>query len=106
MMERVHSGIRYMGKKGEFEECARSNQRIQKRVSTEYGRCSATRAQRRDVPTRRTTREVYSKEVVWIVRQAIQPRILGEIGKKLETMEGQEASKKRNDENNPRRGRN
>ena len=106
MIERVHSGIGYMGKKREFKECARSNRRIRKRVLTGYGRCSATRAQRRDVPMRRTTKEVYGEEVVWMVRQAIQPRISGEIGKKLETMGGQEASKKRNDENNPRRGRN
>jgi len=30
---------------------------------------------------------------------------LEEIGKKLETMEGQETSKKRDDEDDPRRGR-
>jgi len=36
-----------------------------------------------------------------MVRQAIQPRILGKDEKKLEMMEGQEASKKRDDEDNP-----
>jgi len=29
-----------------------------------YGRCGVTRARRRDVPTKRTTREVYGEEVV------------------------------------------
>ena len=62
-MERVHSGIGYMGKKREFKECARSNRRIRKRVLTGYGRCSATRARRRDVPMRRTTKEVYGKKL-------------------------------------------
>jgi len=40
-----------------------------------------------------------------MVRQAIQPGILGKDGKELEAMEGQEASKKRDDEDDPRRGR-
>jgi len=30
-----------------------------------------TRARKRDVPTKRTTREVYGEKVVWMVRQAI-----------------------------------
>jgi len=64
-----------------------------------------TRVQRRDVPTKRTTREVYGKEVIWIVRQAIRPGILGKDGKKLEAMEGQEASKKRDNKDDSRRGR-
>jgi len=54
---------------------------------------------------KRTTREVYSEKVVWMVRQAIQPGILGKDGKELEAMEGQEASKKRDDEDDPGRGR-
>jgi len=70
-----------------------------------YGRCGVTRARRRNVPTKRTTREVYGEEVVWMVRQAIQLGILGKDGKELEMMEGQEASKKRDDENNPRKRR-
>ena len=65
-----------------------------------------TRAQKRDVPTKRTTREVYGEEVVWMVRQAIRPGILGKDGKELEAMEGQEAGKKRDNEGDPRRRRN
>jgi len=106
MLERIYSRIGYMGKKGEFEECTRSNQRIRERVSMGYGRCGATRAQKRDVPTRRTTREVYGEEVVQMVRQAIRPGILGKDGKELETMEGQEASKERGNEDDPGRRRN
>jgi len=94
-----------MGRKGEFKERVRSNQRIGERISTGYERCGATRARRRDVPMKRTTREVYGKEVVQMVRQAIQPGILGKDGKELEAMEGQEASKKRDDEDDPGRGR-
>jgi len=40
-----------------------------------------------------------------MVGQAIRPRILGKVRKKLETIEGQETGKKRDDEDNPRRGR-
>jgi len=40
-----------------------------------------------------------------MVRQAIRPGILGKDGKELEAMEGQEASKKRDDEDDPERGR-
>jgi len=36
----------------------------------------------------------------------IRPGILGKVRKKLETMEGQETGKKRDDKDNPRRGRN
>ena len=59
-----------------------------------------------DVQVWRITREVHGEGVIWMVRQTIRPGILGKIRKKLETMEGQETSKKRNDENDPRRGRN
>ena len=70
-----------------------------------YGRCGKTRTQRRNIPARRITREVHSKNVIWMVGQAIRPRILGKVRKKLETMKGQETSKKRDNEDNPRRGR-
>jgi len=40
-----------------------------------------------------------------MIGQAIRPGILGKVRKKLETMEGQETGKKRDDEDNPRRGR-
>jgi len=54
----------------------------------------------------RIARKIHSKETIWVVRQTVQPRILGKIGKKLETMEGQETGKKRNDKDNPRRRKN
>ena len=41
-----------------------------------------------------------------MIGQTIRPGILGKIRKKLEMMEGQETSKKRDDENDPRRERN
>jgi len=59
-----------------------------------------------DVQAWRITREVHSKDVIWMVGQTIRPGILGETRKKLEMMEGQETSKKRDDEDDPRRGRN
>jgi len=40
-----------------------------------------------------------------MVGQAIQPGILGKDGKELEVMEGQEAGKKRDDEDDPGRER-
>jgi len=54
---------------------------------------------------KRTTREVYGKEVVQMIRQAIRLGILGKDGKELEAMEGQEASKKRDDEDDSGRGK-
>ena len=50
-------------------------------------------------------RKVYGENAIRVVRQEIRPGILGKDGKKLEVMEGQEAGKKRDDENNPGRGR-
>jgi len=38
-----------------------------------------------------------------VIGQTIRPGILGKIRKKLEKMEGKETSKKRNDEDDPRR---
>jgi len=52
---------------------------------------------------RRITRGVHSKNVIWMVRQAIRPGILEKVRKKLETIEGQETGKKRDNEDNPRR---
>ena len=72
---------------------------------TGYGRCGKTRTQRRNIPARRITREVHSKNVIWLVGQAIRPEILGKVRKKLEMMERQETGKKRDDEDNPRRGK-
>jgi len=70
-----------------------------------YGRHGTTRAQRRDIPTGRITREVHGEDVIRMVGQEIQPGILGKTRKKLEMMEGQEASKKRDDEDDPGRRR-
>jgi len=69
-------------------------------------RRGTARTQGNDVQAWRVTREVHDKDVVWMVRQAIRPRILGKARKKLETVEGQEIRKKRDDEDSPRRGRN
>ena len=54
----------------------------------------------------RIARKIHGKETIWVVRQMIQPRILGKIGKKLEMMEEQETSKKRDNEDDPGRRRN
>jgi len=70
-----------------------------------YGRCGTTRTQRRNIPMGRITREVHGENAIQVVRQTIRPRILGKIREKLEMMEGQETSKKRDDEDNPRRKR-
>jgi len=65
-----------------------------------------TRIRGNDVQAWRITREVHGEDVIWMVRQTIQPGILGETRKKLETMEGQETSKKRDDEDDPGKGKN
>jgi len=57
---------------------------------TRYKRCSKTRTQGRNVQKRRIAGKIYGKKAIWMVRQEIQPRILGKIRKKLETIEGQE----------------
>jgi len=44
MMERIHSRVRYLGRKGEFRERKRSDQRIQERVSMRYERHGTVRA--------------------------------------------------------------
>jgi len=54
---------------------------------------------------KRTSRKIHGKDAIWMVRQVIRPGILGKDGKELEAMEGQEASKKRDDEDNPGRER-
>ena len=65
-----------------------------------------TRARRRYVPTKRTTRKVHGEDVIQVVGQEIQSGILGKIRKELEAMEGQKAGKKRDDEDDPRGRRN
>jgi len=55
-----------------------------------YRRCGKTRMQGRNIQKRRIARKIYGKLAIRMVRQKIQPRILGKIGNKLETMEGQE----------------
>jgi len=60
-----------MGKKGEFKERTRNSQRIRERISKRYRRHGVARAQRRNVPIERIARKIYSKEIIWVVRQAI-----------------------------------
>jgi len=71
MLEGIYGGVQYLGRKREFRECKRSDQRIRERVSARYGRCDTTRARRRNVPTGRITGKIYGKEIIWVVRQAI-----------------------------------
>ena len=63
------------------------NQRVQKGIPTEYRRYGETGMQRQDIQERRIAREIHSKETVQMVRQTVQPRILGKIGEELEIIE-------------------
>ena len=105
MMERIYGRVGYLGRKGEFRERKRSDRKIQERVSARHRRCSTARTRGNDVQAWRTSREVYGEDAIQVVGQTVRPGILGKVRKKLETIEGQETSKKRDDENNPRRGR-
>jgi len=49
MLEGIYSGVWYLGRKEEFEECTGSNWRIQKRISVRSGRYSKTRIWRRNL---------------------------------------------------------
>jgi len=42
-MEEIYSGVQYLGRKREFEECKGSNRRIQEGISARYRRCGAAR---------------------------------------------------------------
>jgi len=59
----------------------------------------------RNIQKRRITREIHSKEIIWMVEQKVQSRILGKIGKKLETVEREMIKGKKN-RNDYRRRRN
>jgi len=54
-----------------------------------------------NIQTRRIARKIYGKEIIQMVRYTVRPRILGKNGEKLEMIEGQETSEKRDDENDP-----
>jgi len=68
-----------------------------------HGEYSKTRTQRKNVQKRRIARKVYGKKIVWMVRQTIQPRILGKVGKELEMVERKKIRGKKNRNNH--RGR-
>jgi len=78
-LEGIHGRIRYLGRKGEFREHKRSNQRIREGISTRYGRCGMARAQRKYVPKKRTTRKVHGKDAIRVVGQEIRSGILGRL---------------------------
>jgi len=94
-----------LGRKREFKECKGSNSRIQEEISARHGRCSMARTQGRNIQKGRITREIYSKEIIWIVGQKVRSRMLGKIGKKLEMVEREMIKGKKN-RNNYRRRRN
>jgi len=71
MLERIYGRVRYIGRKREFGECTRSNQRIQERILLRHRRCGKIRTQRRNVQKKRIARKVYNKKIVWMVRQMI-----------------------------------
>jgi len=95
-----------LGRQREFKEHKRSDRRIRERISAGYGRYGTARTRENDIQAWGVTREVHSEDVVWMVRQAVRPGILGKNGEKLETMEGQETHKKRDDEDDSRGRRN
>jgi len=70
-MERIYSRVGHLGRQGEFRECKRSDQRIRERVLARHGRCGIARTQGNDVQAWRITREVHSKDVIWMVGQTI-----------------------------------
>ena len=64
MLEEIYGRIRHLGRKGEFEEHKRSDQRIQERISARYGRHGKTRMRRNNVQTRRIAGKIYGKEII------------------------------------------
>jgi len=77
MLERIHSRVRYLGRRREFGKRERSDQRIQEGISTGYEKCGKTRMQRRNIQKRRVAGKIYGKEIIWMVGQKVQSRILG-----------------------------
>ena len=65
-----------------------------------HRRYDKTRTQGRNVQKGRIAREIYGKKTIWIVRQEIQPRILGKIREELETVKRKviRGKKNRNDQ--------
>jgi len=49
MLERIHSRVEYLEREVEFEECKRSDQRIQERISVRHKRCGKIEMQGRNV---------------------------------------------------------
>jgi len=43
MLERIYGRVRHLGRKGEFKERKRSNQRIQEGILARYRRCGETK---------------------------------------------------------------
>jgi len=67
-LERIYSGIRYLGRKREFEEHTGGNQKIQKGISAGHGRYGIARVRRRNIPMGRIAGKIHSKETIWVVR--------------------------------------
>jgi len=63
-LEGIYGGVRYLGRKREFEECTRSNRRIREGISARYGRCGVTRTRENNVQVWGVTREVHSEDVI------------------------------------------
>jgi len=53
-----------LGRKGEFRERKRSDQRIRKRILERHRRCGVARVRRRNILTGRIARKIYGKEVI------------------------------------------
>ena len=87
-MERIHSRRRYLGKKGGFEECRGGLGEIwreNKCRSKEIRENKHSRGER--FQKGRTTREVYSENVVWVGQWKIWGGIFEEVREELEKME-------------------
>ena len=87
MLEEIYGRIQHLGRKGEFKECKKSNQRIWERILTRPERCGKAGTRKENIWERRITREIYGKKTIQMVRQKIWPRILGKTGEKLEMVE-------------------
>ena len=67
-----------------------------------YRRCQEIGKRRENIQKRRTTRAIYGKKAIWLVRQKIQQGILGKVRKKLKMMEGRKNKRTKNNKNNKR----
>ena len=85
-LEGIHDRIWYLERKRKLRKYQKSNRRIWEEVLIKHKESKSTRKGKKNIKKERVTRKIYSKEIIWVVKQEVWWKILEKIRTELEVI--------------------